>query len=140
MSTSVSGVGTTPISDLANSLLKVFDKNGDQQLSAAEFNAFLTNLLGQVTGTGGTRGASATAKSEASSAIQPGENPPDYLLRLLRSGQFSNPQEAIDVYNAQNIPGNRYGTSPAYYPEQDAIGLPTYYLVRVNGDWQTIYR
>jgi hypothetical protein len=142
MSTTVSGAGTTAVSDLANSLLKVFDKNGDQQLSASEFESFLDQLLGQVVGSGtrSTLGTSLATDPGASNAIQSGENPPDYLLRLLNSGRFQNPHEAIDVYNAQNIPGNHYGTSPAYYPANNTIGLPTYYLINVDGQWQTVQR
>lgn len=141
MSTTVSGTTSTAVSDLTNQLFTALDTNGDNQLSAAEFRSFLTQLLTGVAAAGKTAATGTSGLTTAAgNNIQSGEDPQSYLLRLLNSGQFSNPQDAIDIYNAQNIPGNHYGTSPAYYPENDTIGLPTYYLIHSGGEWTPVQR
>lgn len=52
---------TSPLTDLAQSLVQKFDTNGDGSLTTQEFTSFLTSFVGSL-GTGG-RGASAAADS-----------------------------------------------------------------------------
>lgn len=64
------------------------------------------------------------------------------FLAMLNSGQYANPQAAIDAFNALGLSADgtglssQYGSSPAYYSNGNTIGLPGAYLTQQSdGTW-----
>jgi hypothetical protein len=71
----------------------------------------------------------------------------DRFLAMVNSGQYQNPQAAIDAFNALNLNADAsglssfYGSSPAYYSGNNTIGLPGSYLVQgPSGMWGAVQR
>lgn len=92
--------------------------------------------------------ADTSANTTFDATKQSGESNVDYLNRLLTSGQYATPQDAINQFNNQHLSADssglssNYGSSPAYYSTNGGeIGLPDRYLVKqADGSWQTIMR
>lgn len=92
--------------------------------------------------------ADTSANTTFDPSKQSGESNVDYLNRLLTSGQYSTPQDAINQFNSQGLSADssglssNYGSSPAYYSTNGGeIGLPDRYLVKqADGSWQTVMR
>lgn len=90
------------------------------------------------------------AASSSSGALtqNQGENNSDFFTRLLNSGQYKTPQDAINYFNSLGLgkdssgTSSNYGSSPAYYDNGlGQIGLPDRYLVKnADGTWTTTMR
>lgn len=81
-------------------------------------------------------------QQQQSQQQQAGLSPYDWLLNALNSGQYSNPQDAINAMNGQSTAG--YNGYAAYYPGNGTIGIPPggqagqyggYFTKGPNGQW-----
>lgn len=108
------------------------------------------NIPGQITPTqaqaqdasNGGLGAARNPNGKGGSA-----NNDQTFLDMLNSGQYSSPQAAIDAFNAMGLNADstglssHYGSSPAYYSDGNAIGLPDAVLSQgADGKWTATAR